>query len=540
MNINDIIVQDGIIYDRYLGTTLSLPYSSFESIKIQPNETVTNFNINSVISKLHENYLYLYKSAHVASNIIPITSVAMAGVYNGAFNWYRGLSSTQFNAISSVGLNIDFSNVLAVKYNNDLKQYVLATTTGTDIIFLKSNSTFTSITTALSTNVTFQGSNVRWQKIQDIIFGDNNAMYVLDQKANSITQYDASGFLTNDNILQNILVYQNSVGGYGTYADNTKFNVPHSIDYFNSTLYVLDKDNNCIKTYDRNLNWLLTYRLFKDFLSAGPIHLSHDQYGNNYVLNDNWTVYKYSNNFNTKEILDFTSLSAAGDRVRRVIFSQSDSNVFYFVTKNYIYKKLVNTPYDTIGNYLLSRFKYDSNEQFTAFATISSAVNGINYDYNFGISKAQSPAGGKISLFQDNLNVTSVLTNDVFDVYSLDEIDIDKEEYLQNWVINKSISKLLMNHMRLRDNISSKFLYDQNTIAGDTLLAGTRYLLPNELNSLLFNQDITNFIGVNEIFQNNIINRPFEIIFNIQKNLLLALAADVRDYNATPQIVYLS
>jgi len=540
MNINDIIVQDGIIYDRYLGTTLSLPYSSFESIKIQPNETVTNFNINSVISKLHENYLYLYKSAHVASNIIPITSVAIAGVYNGAFNWYRGLSSTQFNAISSVGLNIDLSNVLTVKYNNDLNQYVLATTTGTDIIILKSNSTFTSITTALSTNVTFQGSNVRWQNIQDIIFGDNNAMYVLDQKANSITQYDASGFLTNDNLLQNILVYQNSVGGYGTYADNTKFNAPCSIDFLNSTLYVLDKDNSCIKTYDRNLNWLLTYRLFKDFLSAGPIQLSHDQYGNNYVLNDNWTVYKYSNNFNTKEILDFTSLSAAGDRVRRVIFSQSDSNVFYFVTKNYIYKKLVNTPYDTIGNYLLSRFKYDSNEQFTAFATISSAVNGINYDYNFGISKAQSPVGGKISLFQDNLNVTSVLTNDVFDVYSLDEIDIDKEEYLQNWVINKSISKLLMNHMRLRDNISSKFLYDQNTIAGDTLLAGTRYLLPNELNSLLFNQDITNFIGVNEIFQNNIINRPFEIIFNIQKNLLLALAADVRDYNATPQIVYLS
>jgi hypothetical protein len=122
----------------------------------------------------------------------------------------------------------------------------------------------------------------------------------------------------------------------------------------------------------------------------------------------------------------------------------------------------------------------------------------------------------------------------------LDSITIDKEEYLQNWVINKSISKLLMNHMRLRDNISSKFLYDQTTIAGDTLLAGTRYLLPNEITSIQFNQDITNFIGANEIFQNNIINRPFENILNIQTNLLSALAADVRNYNAAPQIVYLS
>lgn len=537
MNINDIINQQGIIYDRYLGSVLTLPYSNFDSIKIQPNETVTNFNINNIITKLYDNYLYLYKSAHVASNIIPIASVAVAGAYKGAFNWYQNLSSTQFNAISSLGLNIDLSNVLAVKYNSDLSKYALVTTTGTDIIILNSNNTFTNIVTALSTNVTFQGSNVGWQRIQDIIFGDNNYMYVLDQNANSIVQYDASGFLTNDNLLQNILVYQNSIGGFGTYADNTKFNSPRSIDYFNSTFYVLDRGNSCIKTYDQNLNWRTTYRLFRDFLSAGPIHLSHDQYGNNYVLNSNWTVYKYSNNFNTKQVLDFTSLSAAGDTVRRITFSQSDPNVFYFVTRKNIYKKLVDTPYDTVGSYLLNRFNL-VNEQFTAFATLPVTINNVNYDYNFTLSN--STTAGKISLFQDNLNVTSVLTNDVFDVYSLSGITINNDEYLQNWVINKSISKLLMNHMRLRDNITSKFLYDQTTIAGNTLLAGTRYLLPVELNTLQFNQDITNYIGANEIFQNNIFNRVFENIFNIQTNMLSALAADIKNYSAVPQIVYLS
>lgn len=541
MNINDIITQESIIYDRYLGSTLSLPYSSFDSIKIQPNETVTNFNINNIISKLYDNYLYLYKSAHIASNIIPIASVATAGVYNGSFNWYRGLSSSQFNPISSLGLNIDLSNVLAVRYNNDLDQYVLATTTGTDIIILNSNSTFTNLTTALSTNITFLGSNVPFQRIQDIIFGDNNLMYVLDLSANSIYLYDASGFLINDNLLQNILVYQNSIGGLGTYADNTKFNAPHSIDYFNSTLYVLDKGNSCIKTYDQNLNWLTTYRLFRDFLSAGPIHLSHDYYGNNYVLNTNWTVYKYSNNFNTKEVLDFTALSASDDKVRRIIFSQSDPNVFYFVTRNNIYKKLVDTPYDTVGSYNTARFNL-SGEHYTAFATISSVNNSVSYDYNFALSNSigVNSNAGKITLFQDNLNVTSVLTNDIFDVYPLDSITINKEEYLQNWVINKSISKLLMNHMRLRDNISSKFLFTQDVIPGDTLLVGTRYLLPTEIDSLQFTQDVTNFIGTNEIFQNNIVNRPFENIFNIQTNLLSALVADVRNYSSTPQIVYLN
>jgi len=538
MNINDIITQNGIIYDRYLGTALTLPYPDFDSIKIQPNETVTNFNINSIITKLYDNYLYLYKSAHVASNIIPLTAVATAGVYNGVFNWYRGLSSIQFAALSSIGLKSDKSKNLAVKYNSDLNQYIIFTSTGSTLLAYRSNNTFTNIVSALSSTTIYQGSNIPWTRIYDITFGDNNTLYVLDQGSNSIVQYDASGFLTNSNLLQNILVYQNSIGGLGTFVDNTKFNTPVSIDYFDSVVYVLDAGNSCIKTYDRNLNWLLTYRLFKDFLSAGPIQINHDNFGNKYVLNSNWTVYKYNNDFTTKQTLDFTPLSAAGVNVKRIVFSPSDSNVFYFVTDNTVYKKLVNNPDDTVGNYLLNRFNFSGNEQFTAFTSVSASINNTAYDYNFLLSNSAN--AGKISLYQDNLNVTSVLTNDVFDVYSLSGVTIDKEEYLQNWVINKSISKLLMNHMRLRDNISSKFLYDQNTIPGDTLLAGTRYLLPVELAALNFNQDVTNFIGVNEIFQNNIINRPFENIFNIQTNLLSALAADIRNYNATPQIVYLS
>jgi hypothetical protein len=538
MNINDIISQNGIIYDRYLGTTLTLPYPNFDSIKIQPNETVTNFNINNIITKLYDNYLYLYKSAHVASNIIPLTAVATAGVYNGVFNWYRGLSSNQFTALSSIGLKSDKSRNLVVKYNSDLNQYIIFTSTASVLLAYRSNNTFTSIVSTLSTNTVYQGSNIPWTRIHDIVIGDNNALYVLDQGSNSIVQYDASGLLTNSNLLQNILVYQNSIGGLGTFTDNTKFNTPTSIDYFDSIVYVLDAGNSCIKTYDRNLNWLLTYRLFRDFLSAGPVQINHDNFGNKYVLNSNWTVYKYNNDFTTKQILDFTPLSAAGINVRRIVFSPSDSNVFYFVTDNTIYKKLVNNPDDTVGNYLLNRFNFSNNEQFTAFTSVSASVNNIAYDYNFLLSNSAN--AGKISLYQDNLNVTSVLTNDVFDVYSLSGVVIDKEEYLQNWVINKSISKLLMNHMRLRDNISSKFLYDQSTIPGDTLLAGTRYLLPIELAALNFNQDVTNFIGANEIFQNNIINRPFENIFNIQTNLLSALAADVKNYSTSPQIMYLS
>ena len=427
---------------------------------------------------------------------------------------------------------------MSVKYNTALSQYAIFTSSPTSLVALRSNSTFTSIVTTLSTSTVLDGSNVPWQKIHDVEFGDNSNIYVLDRKANSVTLYNGSGFLTDDSLLQNILVYQTSIGGNGTYADDTKFNSPRSISYYNSELYVLDTGNKCIKKYDYNLNWKLTYRLFKDFLSAGPVHIAHNNNGEAYVLNQNWTVYKYNSDFTKKQVFDYTALSAAGDNVHRIEFSQSDSNIFYLLTDYRVFKKLVDAPDSLVGTYLLNKYTFNNDERITAFSTVPVAINGVNYDYNFMLSN--SGGAGKITVFQDSINTTSVLTNDSFDVYSLDEIVINSEEYLQNWVINKTISKLLINHMRLRDNITSKFLYNKDTSTDEILLVGTRYLQPTELTAIAFQQNITNYIGVNEIFQNNIINRPFKYIFDIQTNMLSALNADVRKYYKTPQIVYLN
>ena len=487
----------------------------------------------------------------------PDSLLAVGGVSYNVLSWYYNLTGTTFSSFSSTsGLNIDKSPVLNVQYNVELGKYVLFTSSGSALTIFTSatgdrrtifndltSNDFTiptNFTLALSTNTVFNGSNINWGNIVDITFGSEYNMYVLDMSANRIVRFDASGFLTNDNVLKNILVYKNSIGGLGSFTDNTKFRNPNSITYYNDNVYVLDAGNSCIKQYDKNLNWLITYRLFSDFLTAGPIQINYDSTGDIYVLNNNWTAYKYNSNFTKKQILNFTALSGlsgSNEQIKRLVFSQTDSNVFYLATSKNFYKKFVNNPNDTIGKYLLSDLNINTNEQFTAFSTLSTTSNGTTYDYNFVFSN--NSGIGKIFLFKDYLNITNILTDNVFDVYPLSSITINPDEYLQNWVINKSISKLLMNHIRLRDNISSKFLFQKSNL-GDILLAGSRYLLPNELDSIYFNQDVTNFIGLNEIFQNNIVNRPFETIFNIQTNLLSALAPDVRNYYSQPQIVYLN
>jgi len=80
MNISQIVESENLNFDRYLGTTLVLPYSGFDKIKIQPNDVATEPVVNLALSKLYENFLYLYKSSRVASNIIPIKQIAIAGL----------------------------------------------------------------------------------------------------------------------------------------------------------------------------------------------------------------------------------------------------------------------------------------------------------------------------------------------------------------------------------------------------------------------------------------------------------------------------
>jgi hypothetical protein len=104
-------------------------------------------------------------------------------------------------------------------------------------------------------------------------------------------------------------------------------------------------------------------------------------------------------------------------------------------------------------------------------------------------------------------------------------------------VFNKTISKLLINHMRLRDSIDCKLLYKKDTTSGDLILTDIRYSLPDETKTIYFDQDITRFIGLNEIFQNNIVNRPFEYIYDIQVKLLDILKAEIQNYYDLSRIV---
>ena len=547
MKIESIIKEQGASFDRYLGRTLTLPYSDFESIKIHANDSATAPVINLALEKLHENFLYLYKQSRVASNIIPITQVATAGVSANSdtlrwFDYSDELYSSEFQHVSTTNVyDFDTTESLLIAENINNNNFCIINSPGDVLSVYKTNKGFFDrffgsdllLTSILSAREIYPGSNVYWKNIVDFAIGAEYSLYVLDLSAHTIVRYNAEGLLTDNNIYEDELIYLDSTGGYGNHYENNLFNVPRSLDVYNTDVYVLDSGNGCVKKYDKDLNWITTYRLMRDFQEAYPVHLSHDADGNMYVLTDKNLIYRYDNDFQNRFDIPLDSLSANNEIYKKIIFSPTDDAVFYVLSDKNIYKKLVTQPDEDVGKYLPYLLRTDTEDTYKDFFSIEHKGN----DFNFVFCQAPNNAG-RIVLWLDNINLFDVLSDNNFDVYTIDEIKIHRDEYLQNWVFNKAIAKILINHMRFRDQITGVFVAKRD-IKNNIAFQGTRYFLPTELEELRFELNVTGFIGSNEIFQNNIINRCLRNIFNKQELLLRTLTAEILKGFTTEQIVYL-
>jgi hypothetical protein len=523
MNISNIFFNENLIYDRHLYSTLKLPYN-FNNIKIHANDTITSELLNLKLKHLFDNFLYLYKSSIIASNIIPVSATAIAGVSASRenFSWYTTVSSNEFAPLTSIS-GFNKTNEIYLLKNADIDQYSIVYTPGSAMYIANFNTNLSILSTVYQSNVIEPGYNVSFGNITSFTHA-SSFLFVLDNVLNRVIKYDASGFVTDDPIKKNRLFFINSIGNFGTFNSKSEFNNPKGITSYLNSIYVLDSGNKSVKQYDLNLNWIQTNRLYIDFLSSFPIDIKSDSFGKIYILTDNNKLFIYKDNkFQNKTIIDLQSIND-GEVFKRLTFSRFDSNVFYLFSNKNVYKKFVTSPDQIVGKYLLYLFNYNSIEEITSFDT-AAAYNG---DRNILFSYTVSDSAGKFGNFFDNLNLFDVLAERDFDIYTFDDVNFEKGEYMQSWVINKSIAMLLLNHMRFRDQIVGKFIALRDR-KNNIIFKGTRYLLPDELNELSFDNTISHYIGVNEIVACNILNRPLKILHSIQEKLLSVLSAEIQN-----------
>jgi hypothetical protein len=524
MNASTIASEYGYLFDRTLDETLSLPYQ-LSSILIPQNELCYSGTINEVFEKLQSNLIYLYSLTKLSDNNIPVNYQKVAGgapaaLASKGFTYFltSSTASNQLRPLSTYNLSL-LDNLIDGKFypertlqNNELGFFV----TDTHVIVLTSNYENNTIGVFLSTNKIYENSTFEFLNLNSITFDKQNFIYVCDSEGNSIYKYNIENLIVEDDIIGRKILFEDSVGGgSGTYLEKTKFNNPGFINIYENSLYVIDKNNYAIKIFDLNLNWIKTLR-FQRYLQDYDITAFRVNENNNLLY------FGFENNIGiftpTLSTIQFFSLSsevASGENIKDFQFSKVDSNIFYVITEDNIYKKSISKPQYTIGRFLLS----ENNISVDEFRFGS--INLLNDKDLFSIYGINNNAGIFYNFIEDSKYV-SILTNNNLDLYTIDEIKVNSEEYAQDWVFSKSLSKILLNILSLRDRIVRRFAgkYDNK---GNLLYFGQLYLTDQEINKDEFDYSVNYLVNLNEIFSNSVFNRAINKIYSFETQMLSVL-----------------
>ena len=364
---------------------------------------------------------------------------------------------------------------------------------------LSADYTFTNVTSSIGVNndLSFQGINASAYA--------KNTLYVSDSTNNSVYKINVNGFTQDDNIRNNNFYETEIIGGLGGVRDNYSFNNPKILQYHNDELYVLDQGNNCIKIYDEDLGFVRNLRKAAFTKNNPPAAIK--MYDNNFywltttgilfILDDDLTPLKSTklyNNSNSEEFIDF--------------IVAKDNNNLYVTTRENIYKYFFDN-LEFIGRFNLSNNKIDNTS--IEFLSQIDAGDDTNKIYTY----AKRNGYGALLVFNEKNDFETLLSNYTFDIYSLDEIKVDKNEFVSNFSYNKSIIKLLSNNLQLSNYIS-------NTVSvtllrdGGLQFDGITYFNDSDLALLNYDPTLDNYIGTNEIFSRTVANRVLNKIYEYQ------------------------
>ena len=511
-----IFEDSGLLHDRFFNESFALPYS-FDDIKIQSNELVTYQAVNQSLEKLYHNFLYLYSLTKLGSNIVPVGLSYYSGVSSGnTFTQYpSSASQTGFTPFSAVGLSyFDTATISKVVYS-DLRGGPLMVTCSPSAVILTQapSGTGTTYTVLLSARTVSTDSTLEFSRITNALI-NQQYLYIVDNGYNTIYKYNLGGFLS-DSSMPAVLHIEQAVGGLGNYQDKYKFNSVTSICALDQSLYVCDSQNFAIKQYDLNFNFERVYHLRTIFSSDPALQIVADQFSKKIITLTQQRVVVFDSTFTSHTEVYLSKFFEPGETAISLFTLKSYTNFFFVTSNRRIYKFYTSKPQNLVGKYTLYRFNTStstvihdadsvihSSEEFDHVYTLAS-LNGIK----------------RFIILKDDANYVDTLRQSDFQVFTLDDIKVNAGEYAQTWVFNKAISKLLLNHIRLKDQIIGRF-YGKYDSQNNIILEGFTYFLLDDLDLTAYDITLEHFAGNNEALTNTAINRGLEKIFDIQQKIV--------------------
>lgn len=543
--------KDRIVFDDF-----QFP-NSLESILIASNELVTNKVIDYKFKLIDENLMYLYSRMFSGDMDVP-DSVPLALIPNqGQYDLHNLIFWKELSDTIKDSYRTDIAEYPEIQ---KMKKFVVVPFTRKDgyAIFGITDTHFISFKTFFESGklnyaklfiyqqVIDNNTSQKCFNLEDITYDGTN-IYVTDSKINDggqVFKYDVISHTGNDFVYDDKRYLLEAIGGYGTFLNKNKFKGCSTIGSKEKELWIYDSGNNCIKVFFETFVWKRTLRLDTSTHDYKILCIKHRKLTNEmYVLfrktnKDDSTdiqfgflIYGEKYNLVRTEIFEDTffdkdttnTIQADIEGFQRFDFSNLDSNVVYVITEINVHKKF-------LTNTKKSFAVFDRNKIFSNTA-IDQAMEDLTDSIKFNaldiISIEQDKdfdclfvlAQNSILFFQEKCNYVSMLKRNDLNYYPYKDIILDKNEYVQSFILNKEFFKLYSNLLQLKNNLEGRLEYFFNDY-GDVAGNEKRYLLDEEINSLKLEINFNCFFNDNELVDPNVINRHFIIFYNIMQKTL--------------------
>lgn len=260
------------------------------------------------------------------------------------------------------------------------------------------------------------GTGTNFSSLKNICLDSQGKIYILDNLLSQVAAYTYD----RESPGEDWLLFTNW-GGYGTAASPNKFSNPNDlhIDQMDN-VWVCDTGNSCIKHYSNTGSWIKT--ITDDVLDIyPPLSLAVDSQKNVHVLTTNSIrVYSYEGVFKQEYI--YTDYITSTEP--RKINSSYNREILYVA-------------FDT------QVIKFFRTGQFAGYIVKEkSSVNNITSIYHDEFRNLLITTDDKILKFGDIMTLTKQKGDLPTNYWSLQDLYIHKEEYVQNWVYTKAFQRL--------------------------------------------------------------------------------------------------
>lgn len=262
--------------------------------------------------------------------------------------------------------------------------------------------------------------------IKNVCVDSSKKIYILDSTLSQVV-----AFIYDSLNPKNRLEVYVSWGGFGTSSSKTKFSNPNDIHIDQlDNVWVTDTGNNCVKLYSNSGSWIATIK-DEALSNNAPISLCVDSNRNVHILtNKEIRVYTYSGTF-----LYTYQFDAYLDGTPIRIVSSYNREITYIATKNQV-------------------IKFFRNGIFAGYVIKSqSGVTNITGIYHDEFRNLLITNDNKVIKYPDVMTLSRIKGALPSTFWSLNDVYINKEEYVQSWVYTKSFQRMWDNIELFRNTL---------------------------------------------------------------------------------------